>query len=403
MKYILLLGATFLIYVNSGAQKMRYDDLMRLGKREFKKDTGQNYKMAAKYFEDAVKLKPNSAEAHYYLGYALSRVESNDATNMDQVSVQQTIRASQQFEIVNKLQPKYMGSTEILGPYSKITAEWGSLAFKYWNNNQLDSAIWALKEGRNRGGFSDFIIANAHNILDACDNNAILFNWGDDNTFGCLYIQLIENYRMDVSAIDASMLHTTWYPLALKRKGVVTFNFNEPSLDTLSYIFWRDSTINIPINTTGNYFSWVIKPSYMDEVLLRGNRILLDILSAEKFERPVYFIYGCPKTETLNLESFFTDQVIVSKVKCNNDTVARSNIIYNLMSSVKLANKNNSDEVKLVNNYRYLILKQIELNYNRQNINGVKFLVSSLDKYIPEKEYPIEKGYTDFLKAMRKL
>ncbi len=53
--------------------------------------------------------------------------------------------------------------------------------------------------------------AVAHNTLSACAPNAILFTFGDNQTYPLWYIQEIEGYRQDVRIINTSLLGIDWY------------------------------------------------------------------------------------------------------------------------------------------------------------------------------------------------
>src|SRR5690554_5664685 len=55
--------------------------------------------------------------------------------------------------------------------------------------------------------------------LDSCDENAILFTIGDNDTFALWYIQNIEGYRQDVRIVNTSLFQTDWYIDDMKKKA----------------------------------------------------------------------------------------------------------------------------------------------------------------------------------------
>ncbi len=54
--------------------------------------------------------------------------------------------------------------------------------------------------------------------LDSCQEDAIIFTIGDNDTFALWYAQDIEGYRTDVRTINTSLLATDWYIDQMKRK-----------------------------------------------------------------------------------------------------------------------------------------------------------------------------------------
>ncbi|MFD0861073.1 DUF2723 domain-containing protein [Sungkyunkwania multivorans] len=54
--------------------------------------------------------------------------------------------------------------------------------------------------------------------LDSCQENAIIYTIGDNDTFALWYAQDIEEYRQDVRTINTSLLATDWYIDQTKRK-----------------------------------------------------------------------------------------------------------------------------------------------------------------------------------------
>jgi hypothetical protein len=56
------------------------------------------------------------------------------------------------------------------------------------------------------------------NYLNSCDKNAILFTYGDNDTFPLWYAQDVENVRPDVRICNATLLNGPWYIDQMKNK-----------------------------------------------------------------------------------------------------------------------------------------------------------------------------------------
>lgn len=395
----LLIIAIFVLVIN--LQSQDFNSFLDSGKAEFVKEfEEQDYLKAAYYLEKAVELNPNDAESRYYLAYAYSRINSKDGKSMINIDIPLVLKSSEQLEQVIKLSPKYDGEIIALDPYSKLTSEWGSLAMSYWHNNKVDSAKWAFSEGKKRGGFGNYILSANRKILDACSQNAYLISSGDNFTIPLWYLQIVENYRKDVSVIDVALLNSYWYPNYLAKNNIATFGISTDSLLSIDYIEWLDSAVTI------NNFTWIVKASYDDKYLLRGDRILLSLLTENSFKREVFFTSGFNENNRLNLGNHIISYILLDKlINIDSQFISDEDFIKsagNILEISKVLNKNSSDDLQLLDLIRYNILFKVEKYILSSNKANAKILINFIDKFANEIEFPYlsdgMKNYSDYLK-----
>ncbi len=392
------------------SQTLPYDTLLRRGKDEFEKYfENQDYQQAVFYLEQAVALRPDNAEAHYFLGYAYSRLNTKDGNNLNESNVQLTLKTSEQFEIVNRLSPKYEGEIVVLDPYSKLSSEWGSLAMTYWYKNMPDSAIWALNEGKKRGGFSDFFLSIFRKTLDFCLPNSILISYGDNSSFSLFYLQILENYRTDITVIDISLLNTNWYPNFLLTKHELDFGVTEQELDFITYTEWKDSVITIPTSLYSE-FTWTVKPSYEEKYLLRSDILFLNLLKTNRFGKEVYFIRGIDENCMLSLKDYLNSYILVEQISYDNSNKISleeyKSKLFSIIDCFSVLNSNSRHELNYVDFIRYEGYSKISELLNNNQTEDAKLIFNILNSDLNPTKYPFQSEqsseYYDYLKSILK-
>ena len=58
----------------------------------------------------------------------------------------------------------------------------------------------------------------AANFLNSLDKNAIIFTYGDNDTYPLWYVQEVENIRRDVRVVNLSLIQVDWYIDKLRKK-----------------------------------------------------------------------------------------------------------------------------------------------------------------------------------------
>ncbi|MDQ6761692.1 MAG: hypothetical protein M3015_03570 [Bacteroidota bacterium] len=383
-------------------------------KQQAKKDTA-DYSKAFRILSNQVKQNPKDAELRYFLGYAMDRLNADDGKGMFQLKKEMTIRASEQFEEVNRLEPIYKEELFILDPYAKLTSIWGSLAEAYLNQKLLDSAKWSFLEGKKRGGFIEPILEFNRQLLNSCDKNAILVTYGDNITIPIWYLQTIENYRTDITIVDANLINTIWYPKYLKAERNLKMSFSDATIDTIEYMQWKPQTVSV-VNAkdTTQKFNWELRPTYMYSYILKGDRILLDIVQQNFYHRPMYFTNNSDSTYNLFLSTYLIDEGLVNRIA--NKSFDYEHDIFNVSKNLYSYNISNiktdeilksRDAINVLNYFRWAFLNNVYHLLTQGNYVKAKKLVKQMTDNFSKDKLPFpseeaEKYFSDYLKEVDK-
>jgi hypothetical protein len=313
------------------AQDVEFEELLKQGKEEFKKGEAaknthyehdnldsiqRHFAKAIEILEKASALNPRSQESLYFQAYAYDRLASlsSPGNSLPNTTLAATLKISRLLEGLFEISPRYDGEPWILGPYSKLTATWGSLALSYAEYGKIDSTRWAFQEGKKRGGFPDPVLEFCRNALRSCEKNAILLVNGDDDTFPMWYVQFIEGFRSDVTVINLRLSNTHWYIKGLKSRypfGVnpLQIGLSDGELDTITYLTTTYLIRKEPLPTSlrvgenarkqfgrmigkkDTIMSWSIAGQRYGEqrIIIAQDFILMYLLQTNDWKRPVYY------------------------------------------------------------------------------------------------------------------
>jgi hypothetical protein len=400
--FILLISTT--LSFAQGIKQESFETLLAKGKAEFKKDAEQqDFKSAVSHLQKAVTLQPENAEAHYFLGFAYSKLNSKEMISMN---LELLKRCSDEFEQVIQLTPHYTGEMLSVDPYAMISTEWGSMAMSYLYHDKLDSAVWAFNEGKRRGGFGEFYLSSNRKVLDLCSKHAILMTSGDGPTIAIWYLQTVENYRKDVALVNVNLLSTVWYPQMLRSKSIVSFDQSKAVVDTMQAIPFNDSIVSVRDKYAYKDFSWTVKKPIENKYLTRNERLFLSILKANEFESDVYMTTRFDSTYQLSLQDHSLHLILVDRINTNGKEkpsfASYKSEMTKILELTKDINKNSSDERNGLEWMRYDLLLHLEEEHGMHHKTEVKQVLKLLDTYIPEKNYPYSskelKNYVDYIR-----
>lgn len=348
----------------------------------------------------AIELNPKSGEARYLLGSVYSQINSYDGMYIINMTLNKVIEASEQFEQIMALNQRYEGKIYLLDPPSKIGSEWGCMALSYLYHNKTDSAKWAFKEGKKRGGYSAFELALNKQLLDACDKGAYLFTSGDKVTIPIAYLQTVEGYRTDVRVIDLNLLNTAWYPSYLTQKNGAVFGFSNAELDSISYELWTSKPVKI------KDFVWVVAPSFQGQYLLRGDLLLLGLLKTNLFKRAIYFLFYPPQETSLSLTEYLYPQSPVEKLIFTGQVQKPSLSRYKKRLQRFLAlsdslSPGHENDLKLFKGVRAHFLQSLKTYLDQNNKKSIEELLEIIEQSAKEKEIPLEVAERSFIETLR--
>ena len=310
-----------------------------------------------------------------------------------------------------EIDPNYNGRFGLLPPKYKIISSIGQLIMKYSLEEKLDSMKLGYEVIEKFGGFDTFISNHAHNLLNSCEPNSILFTNGDMDTYPLLYLQQVYGVRTDIRVVNLSLLNAPWYITSLKNKDNYPKSFGNQklkinltdetikSLDLfqatafaiqkwtnkweeieaiLSEYFKEnlDKTYQIkedgipmnwgPLEASIDYNSYQINfelnPTIFNYYLRLQDIMVLEIIDDMPINRPIYFTTTVSHQSRLAINDYLEMEGLVYRFTINNNQDNKSILI----GGTKL---NLDKTIKNMSEYKYTNFNDENIFINQNDIN----------------------------------
>ena len=171
----------------------------------------------------------------------------------------------------------------------------------------------------------------AYNILQSCEPNAILFTYGDNDTFPLWCMQDLYGIRRDVRIVQLQLATMMWNIKQLKSdndwgaKAVTLTNFTDELLklsddDAYKQLNWTPSPVNVPISSevarwiTGDSTAPATVFNWTPKFVLPSDQAVLDIVKNNITTRPILYSVTVPEDARAGLNKYLMYEGMTARV-----------------------------------------------------------------------------------------
>jgi len=387
-----------------------YAQETNLKQKAIKEFKDSHYTEAISLLKKAALVTPDDAEVYYYLG-RFSHYLCYDVgpRKYDEEKSNEIIR--------------YLDKAVLLDPhlgnaYYYIGVEYGMRGHFAMIEGNIKKAKKEFRIGGEKGGYPDWLLEYARNMLRSCARNAILFTGGDAEANSAWYLQLVENYRADISVIPIGLLNFSPFVLYAK-KGLddllvgVPISKTDEQIRNAQILRWKPQKIKIPISEIAlNRFKipgkitvmeWELKPDIIRDsigFLMPGTAYIVDIVKTNKWARPIYFTVGSPPKQRAGLNSHLqlcglTYRLLPVKAEKYGMSINAAKIESILLNPesythFKDVKEHNMPRVSFIlNNYRGILMRLAGFYLGKGDKKKAREILNYMQEYMPENALPM--------------
>lgn len=245
----------------------------------------------------------------------------------------------------------------------------------------------------------------AHNLLQSCDPNSLLFTNGDNDTFPLWYLQHVEGIRRDVSIINLSLLNTGWYikqlrdrdpRVAMSRDGgaplgdvFIDSTLTDTQMVDLEKRLWLTPKRPREFKDLGLDVEVSAPPGHN---LLRVQDIMvIGIVYWNDFRRPVHFAITVAGSNRVGLDPYLEMEGMTLKLKRekvrgggNAEALARNLMeVYRFRGIRDESIYKDENTSRLLQNYRACVLTLADIYQTEGRVDEMATLLRWAEENVP--------------------
>lgn len=178
----------------------------------------------------------------------------------------------------------------------------------------------------------------------------------------------------------------------------IPLKLTDSEIESIKPMMWESNIIELSVpsqtKSKDDKISWVVKPTIEDKAIRVQDLMVLEILTANNWQRPVYFSSTVMENNKVGLYDYLTLEGLVYRFKSTKEKISAERLKQNIFENytfeaVADEHLKYVDEIKLIyQNYRYCYANLVESYLDKGKKDLAKETLTALNNNLPESKLP---------------